>query len=513
MGFTIGALCVILLAVFIVQIGKARELASIVRNDPAEQDEINKFHAGLGMIFMVTFLAACVISFIYYIPTTLGWGPNIAASAHGPEVDYLFNLTLFFTFIVFVLTHIALFWFTWKYKGKQGKIGLYWAHNETLEMVWMIIPSVVMTFLVVGGLQAWNNIMLDLPEDSVSVILPEEDGQYLEIEATGSQFLWFLRYPGRDGKIGTKYFTQIKKGVNPLGQTWTDEKNMDDFMTTEIVLPVGKPVRVRITARDVLHNFYIRDMRVKVDAVPGMPTYFNFTPTVTTDSMRRRLSQEPEWQVPSKNDDTKERWEVFNYELACAELCGNGHYSMRNLVKIVTEEEYLAWLDQQEGGKLEEMTDSTSGEMTYTYKPASVKSQYFSKINYLNQIKPKYDSPKDSLDDVKKLMKNDPWVGKTADFEKLIENKLRVNVYMKKVTDIRNNAEMGSADYKNAEAAMNKLKPIQRTARITTKVAESDAALTAAKAIADGVQMAAPEVPVTVPVDTMPQPDTTVVGK
>lgn len=468
MGFTIGALCVILLAVFIVQIGKARELASIVRNDPAEQDEINKFQAGLGMIFMVVFLASCVTSFIYYIPTTLGWGPNIAASLHGPEVDYLFNLTLFFTSIVFVLTHIALFWFTWKYKGKQGKIGLYWAHNETLEMVWMIIPSVVMTFLVVGGLQAWNNIMLDLPEDAVSVILPEKDGEYLEIEATGSQFLWYLRYPGRDGKIGTKYFTQINSS-NQLGQTWTDEKNMDDFMTTEIVLPVGKPVRVRITARDVLHNFYIRDMRVKVDAVPGMPTYFNFTPTVTTDSMRRRLSQEPEWQVQDKKDDTKQRWEMFHYELACAELCGNGHYSMRNLVKIVTEEEYLDWLDQQEGGKLEEVVvDSTSGEVEYAYVPGSVKSQYFSKIHNTDK---------------------DPLKGKTANLEKLVENKLRVNIYMEKMTDMRNNAEMGSVDYNNAEAAMNKLKLIQKTARTTRTVATSDAALTEAKAIANSVKM------------------------
>ncbi len=487
MGFTIGALCVILLAVFIVQIGKARELASIVRNDPAEQDEINKFHAGLGMIFMVTFLVACVVSFIYYIPTTLGWGPNIAASAHGPEVDYLFNLTLFFTAIVFVLTHIALFWFTWKYKGKQGKIGLYWAHNETLEMVWMIIPSVVMTFLVVGGLQAWNNIMLDLPENAVSVTLPEEDGQYIEIEATGSQFLWFLRYPGRDGKIGTKYFTQINSS-NKVGQTWTDEKNMDDFMTNEIVLPVGKPVRVRITARDVLHNFYIRDMRVKTDAVPGMPTYFNFTPTVTTDSMRRRLSQEPEWQVADKNFDTKQRWELFEYELACAELCGNGHYSMRNLVKIVTEEEYLDWLDKQEGGELAEVViDSTTGQVEYTYVPGSVKSQYFSKIHNTDK---------------------DPLEGKTADLEKLVENKLRVNVYMTKMTDMRNNAELGSADYTNAEEAMNKLKPIQKTARITTDVKLSTEALAKAKAIADAVNVT-PVVPVTVPVPDSTVQDTT----
>ncbi len=483
MGFTIGALCVILLAVFIVQVGKARELASIVRNDPAEQDEINKFHTGLGMVFMVTFLSVCVVSFIYYIPTTLGWGPNIAASKHGPEVDYLFNLTLFFTFIVFVLTHIALFWFAWKYKGKQGKIGLYWAHNETLEMVWMIIPSVVMTFLVVGGLQAWNKIMLDLPEDSVSVILPEEDGEYLEIEATGTQFLWYLRYPGRDGKIGTKYFTQINS-ANQLGQTWTDEKNMDDFMTTEIVLPVGKPVRVRITARDVLHNFYIRDMRVKTDAVPGMPTYFNFTPTVTTDSMRRRLSQQPEWQVPDKKDDTKQRWEMFNYELACAELCGNGHYSMRNLVKIVSEEEYLDWLDEQEGGKLEEVVDSANGgETTYTYVPGSVKSQYFSKI---------FNTDKD------------PLKGKTADLEKLVENKLRVNVYMNKMREMRNNAELGSADYNNAEAAMNQLKPIQKVARTTTSVAESNAKLEEAKAIANSVKIT-PKEPVSVSVDSTVQ--------
>jgi len=485
MGFTIGALCVILLAVFIVQVGKARELASIVRNDPAEQDEINRFQAGLGMIFMVTFLVACVVSFVYYIPTTLGWGPNIAASAHGPEVDYLFNLTLFFTSIVFVLTHIALFWFTWKYKGKQGKIGLYWAHNETLEMVWMIIPSVVMTFLVVGGLQAWNNIMLDLPEDAVSVVLPEKDGEYLEIEATGSQFLWYLRYPGRDGKIGTKYFTQINSS-NQLGQTWTDEKNMDDFMTTEIVLPVGKPVRVRITARDVLHNFYIRDMRVKTDAVPGMPTYFNFTPTVTTDSMRRRLSQEPEWQVADKNDDTKQRWEMFHYELACAELCGNGHYSMRNLVKIVSEEEYLEWLDEQEGGKLEEVVDTVNGgETTYTYVPGSVKSQYFSKIHNTD---------------------NDPLKGKTADLEKLIENKLRVNVYMNKMREMRNNAELGSADYDNAEAAMNKLKPLQKVARTTTSVTKSNATLEEAKTIASSVKMTPKEEPVV----TVPESDTTV---
>lgn len=463
MEFIIGALCIALLTVFVVQIGRARELASIVRNDPAEQDEINKFHTGLGMVFMVSFLITCVVSFIYYIPTSLGWGPNTAASLHGPEVDYMFNLTLFFCAIVFFLTHIALFWFAWKYKGKQGKLGLYWAHNDTLEMVWMIVPAVVMTFLVVGGLQAWNEIMTDIPEDHVSVVLPQNENEFIEIEATGAQFLWFLRYPGRDGKLGTKYFTQINAD-NPVGQIWTDEKNLDDFMTTEIVLPVNKPVRVRITARDVLHNFYIRDMRVKTDAVPGMPTYFIFTPTVTTDSMRRRLSKQPEWQVPSRLDETKERWEVFNYELACAELCGRGHYSMKNLVKIVSEEEYLAWLDQNEGGKIEEVTDSASGDITLTYIAGSPKSQYFSKINGKGG--------------------EEPLKAKTAAYERLIENKARVNYYMDNILKARQESEYQSTVYKAANDAIAKMKPILRTVRLTSDIEISDAKLQEAKAVA-----------------------------
>ncbi len=464
MGFTIGALCIILLSVFIVQIGKARELASIVRDDPAEQDEINKFQAGIGLLFMVSYLVICVVSFIYYIPTSMGWGPNTAASEHGPEIDYLFNLTLFFCFIVFVLTHIVLFWFTWKYRGRQGKIGLYWAHNETLEMVWMIIPSVVMAFLVIGGLQAWNKIMVDFPDNEgyTSVALPSAEKEYIEIEATGSQFLWYLRYPGRDGKIGTKYFTQINSS-NQLGQTWSDEKNMDDFMVTELVLPVNKPVRVRITARDVLHNFYIRDMRVKMDAVPGMPTYFIFKPTVTTDSMRRRLSKEPEWLVPSKSDDSKKRWETYQYELACAELCGKGHYSMRNIVTIVEEEDYLDWLDKQEGGKLVETVDSTTLDVTYNIEKGSVKSKYFSYFKVADEFNPLKD--------------------KVSKFEQVVENKLIVSKYYTEINELRFAAEIDSEEFKKYAVGLKEMAPLLKAARLflTSEVTESIANTAKAK--------------------------------
>jgi cytochrome c oxidase subunit 2 len=310
--------------------------------------------------------------------------------------------------------------------------------------------------------------MTDLPKEAVSVVLPSEDNEneFIEIEATGSQFLWYLRYPGRDGKIGKKYFTQINS-KNPVGQTWTDDANLDDFMTNEIVLPVGKKVRVRVTARDVLHNFYIKDMRVKMDAVPGMPTYFIFTPTVTTDSMRRRLSERPEWQVADKNDDTKQRWETFNYELACAELCGRGHYSMRNLVKIVDEEEYLAWVDSKEGGEIEEVVDTVKGTTTYALKANSIKSQYFDNV-YGKE--------------------GDPQEGnvKISNMQTLVTNKLLVKKTWDAAKTIRNGSEYGTDAYKTAAATMEMIQTNLNTARHTNNIEESNQLLNSSmKALAD----------------------------
>jgi cytochrome c oxidase subunit 2 len=107
---------------------------------------------------------------------------------------------------------------------------------------------------------------------------------------------------------------------------------------------------VRITARDVLHNFYLPHFRVKMDAVPGMPTYFVFTPEVTTEQYRENLKEYEEYQVPADLEDPEgpQKWEVFNYELACAELCGKGHFSMKRIVKIVERDVYDEWLKEQQ---------------------------------------------------------------------------------------------------------------------------------------------------------------------
>lgn len=281
----------------------------------------------------------------------LGYGPLKAASAHGGDIDWMFDVTMYITLIVFVITHLALFWFAYEYRGRKGHQAKFVPHDNRLEIIWMVIPSIVMAFLVVGGLIVWNNTMADIPQGAV----PNKD--FIEIEANGQQFGWNLRYPGNDGLLGGNYFKEISAS-NPFGQLWDDPKNHDDFHPSKIVLPVGMKVRVRITSRDVLHNFYLPFQRVKMDAVPGMPTHFVFTPTITTVDFRKQLGEVdkngnplyPEWHTsadPSDPENKLKRYEAFNYELACAELCGNGHFSMQKIVEIVTPEEYKAWLGTQ----------------------------------------------------------------------------------------------------------------------------------------------------------------------
>ncbi len=330
-------LSIILIGIIAIQIGKVTELAAKIRGEEEVADRNNRTTSFYMLVFMILFLIACVASAAYYKNWMLGFGPHQAASEHGGSLDYMFNITTFFTGIVFFITQAALFYFSYKYRAKKNGKAMYMPHNNRLEVIWTVIPAVVMTFLVIGGLDVWNEVMADVGSDE----------EFIEVEATGYQFAWTLRYPGEDGKIGARDF-RMTSGVNPLGQDWSDEANLDDLHPNDLVLPVGKKVRIRILARDVLHDFYLPHFRVKMDAVPGMPTYFVFTPTKTTEEYRQELSKYPEYQVPDPNEPDKMLWQTFKYELACAELCGTGHWSMRKLVRIVTEDEYNIWLKEQQ---------------------------------------------------------------------------------------------------------------------------------------------------------------------
>lgn len=340
-------LCAILILIVLVQIGKVYELTNVIKGERQVLRDNSKWNGWISLVFLVVFLVGVCWSAWDYKNLMLGYGPHESASEHGVLLDNLFNITLVITGIVFILTHIALFWFTYKYRYQEGRKAKFIPHDNRLEIWWTAIPAVVMTVLVVRGLNAWNIVMADVKEG--------ED--YMEIEATAQQFGWTLRYPGTDGKIGTRNY-KLTTGANTLGIDFKDEKTWDDFIPgQEFCLPVGKKVRVRIIAKDVLHNFYLPQFRVKMDAVPGLPTFFVFTPTKTTSEYRTELRKYPEYDEPFDRTDPNgpRRWEKFDYELACAELCGKGHYSMRRVMKIVSQEEYDAWVKTQNSFYLTEI--------------------------------------------------------------------------------------------------------------------------------------------------------------
>jgi cytochrome c oxidase subunit 2 len=340
-------ICILLITIVLVQIGKVYELTNVIKGEKQVLRDNSKWNGWFSLAFLVLFLTGVFWSAWDFKNVMLGYGPHESASEHGKLLDEIFLVTLVLTGIVFVLTHIALFWFAYKYRWQEGRKAKFIPHDNRLEIWWTAIPAVVMTVLVVRGLNAWNTVMADVKEG--------ED--YMEIEATAQQFGWTIRYPGPDGKIGTRDYKKTT-GANTLGIDFTDPKSWDDVVPgQEIYLPLGKKVRVRILAKDVLHNFYLPQHRVKMDAVPGLPTYFVFTPSKTTAEYRNELRKYPEYNEPFDPADPNgpKRWEKFDYELACAELCGKGHYSMRRVLKIVSPEEYEAWYKQQKSFYLTEM--------------------------------------------------------------------------------------------------------------------------------------------------------------
>ena len=138
-----------------------------------------------------------------------------------------------------------------------------------------------------------------------------------------------MRYPGKDGKLGSINYTLVN-GENKLGIDFKDPKGLDDLQADTLVLPVHTPIRLNIHAQDVIHSVYMPHFRVQLNAVPGLPTFFKFEPTITTEEMRR------------KTENPK-----FEYLLYCNKICGSAHYNMQRVVRVVTQAEYQEWIAKQ----------------------------------------------------------------------------------------------------------------------------------------------------------------------
>ncbi len=241
-----------------------------------------------------------------------------SASEHGNKIDFMFWTTTGITLFVFVITQILLFGFAFKYRGSDKRKGYYYPHNNTIEKIWTIIPAIVLTILVVFGFFTWR-----------TVTNVDNNKGDINIDVTGHQFAWEIRYPGKDGKLGTVNY-QLYTANNILGVNFKDRNSFDDLKADTLVLPVNRTIRINIHAQDVIHSLYMPHFRVQMNAVPGLPTFFKFKPTITTADMRNRL------------DDPK-----FEYLLYCNKICGGGHYNMQKVVRVVTEAEYQDWLSHQ----------------------------------------------------------------------------------------------------------------------------------------------------------------------
>jgi cytochrome c oxidase subunit 2 len=233
------------------------------------------------------------------------WLPELI-SAHGAMIDNQLVLTLIIAGTVFFLAQAALGFFIWRFRARGAERAGYWHENSRLELTWTVITAVIFVGLGIQGNRIWASCFLtDAPPDA------------LTIEVTAQQFAWNIRYAGADGVFGRTNPALINDSEgNYLGLDPKDPAGRDDVVTQNIMaIPVNRPVRLLLRSKDVTHSFFVPQLRVKQDAVPGLAIRVHFTATKTGE-----------------------------YEIACAELCGMQHYKMRGRLLIMPEAEYQNWL-------------------------------------------------------------------------------------------------------------------------------------------------------------------------
>ena len=377
--FKLLILLVIILGVIaVLQLARVYELTASLRKK--REEEISYADNRLNAFLMMAFMVAFYVSFIWLMFKYGDYLPP-SASAHGESVDMLMDINMVIIIAVFFIVNSLLFYFSYKYYYRKDRKAKFIPHDNKLELIWTIIPTIVLAFIIIYGLITWNDITGEASEDAITV------------ELYSKQFDWTARYPGDNGEFGVSNYNLISTS-NPLGivtQEMIDEKiaeieeeleatrknleeervflpaskiealedkierlirhkgrikdlerfdiggisaweaGSDDRITKgEFHLPVGKEVEFVFRSRDVIHSAYMPHFRAQMNAVPGMPTRFKMTPTITTDSMRT-IMDNPE----------------FDYILLCNKVCGAAHFNMQIKVVVETEEKYNAWLATQ----------------------------------------------------------------------------------------------------------------------------------------------------------------------
>ena len=384
MGSKLIALIVIVLGVIAVaQLVRLYELSSKLRKEG--EHETNSRDNKLNAKLMLGFMAFLFLGFIWLM-LTYGWtGRGEAASIHGKSTDWLLNVNFIIIIAVFFLTNFLLFYFAYKYIRKPGVKAYYFPHDNKLEMVWTVIPAIVLAVIIILGLRSWNSITDDINKPI---------NEYTVIELFSKQFDWTARYSGKDNTLG-KFDYKLTTDNNELGLITTetldsaifqmengvsgikaiesklnnkkimlipedrekmvvdlerktrlirllyqmrghheskiDASAWDDFIQKDtLYLCKNEEYEFNFRSKDVIHSAYFPHFRAQMNTVPGMPTRFKFTPDISSEEMRKK-----------KND------EKFNYVLMCNKICGSAHYKMKMIVVVLEKREYDKWMNEK----------------------------------------------------------------------------------------------------------------------------------------------------------------------
>jgi cytochrome c oxidase subunit 2 len=277
------------------------------------------------------FLAVIVGSILFHVFTPWWW--TDIASNWG-AMDDTIVLTFWIGGGVFIAVCLFMIYCVFKFSYKEGRKVEYKPEDNKLEIILTVVTTLGVAALLAPGLIVWNQY-INTPSNAIN------------IEVMARQWGWQYRLPGEDGKLGTSNIVNIND-QNPFGINLDDQNGRDDILiqSDELHLKTNRPVKILLRSTDVLHNFYVPQFRAKMDAVPGLITYY--------------------WFEPNKEGD---------YEVLCAEYCGIGHYGMRAKVVVDNEENYEKWLEQQE----------TFSDFIATLNGKEIKKIKLAKINNLNE--------------------------------------------------------------------------------------------------------------------------------
>ena len=332
----------VLLAIALWQLTKIFDLSQVgeYKNSSQVADDTDNNIQGYLMFGFLAFI------YIFTIYGLIVWGPLVLhtpASAHGPLIDSLMNVTWVLIFIVQAITQVLLHYFAFKYRGKKENKALYFADNNKLEAIWSVIPAIVLAGLILYGLYAWTNIMF---------IEDEEDTVTIELYA--QQFNWTARYAGNDNVLGKANVRYIE-GINTVGVDVEDPYANDDVVLKELHIPKGKKIHFKMRSQDVLHSAYMPYFRAQMNCVPGMVTEFAFEPIYTTEEYRElpymiekvaninAIRAKKSIDLVAKGEPALDPYE-FDFLLLCNKICGASHYNMQMKIVVDTPEDYAKWL-------------------------------------------------------------------------------------------------------------------------------------------------------------------------